>query len=78
MILRPLDREALRQQYLQASPFPFVKIEQFIDPVFAAEVAAAFPSWTKRQDRARPSDRSTNEEKSRSPMQNFSRNQLRR
>jgi hypothetical protein len=45
MILRPLDREALRQQYLQASPFPFVKIEQFIDPAFAAEVAAAFPSF---------------------------------
>src|SRR5260221_614538 len=31
MILRPLDREALRQQYLQASPFAFVKLEQFWD-----------------------------------------------
>jgi hypothetical protein len=45
MILRPLDPEALRQQYIKASPFPFVKIEQFLDPVFATEVAAALPSF---------------------------------
>jgi Rps23 Pro-64 3,4-dihydroxylase Tpa1-like proline 4-hydroxylase len=45
MIVRLLDREALRQQYITASPFPFVKVEQFLDPEFATEVAAAFPSF---------------------------------
>ena len=45
MVVRPLDREALRQQYLKASPFPFVKIERFLDPQFAEEVAAAYPSF---------------------------------
>jgi hypothetical protein len=45
MMVRPLDREALRQQYIEANPFPFVKIEQFLDPLFAAEVAAACPSF---------------------------------
>jgi hypothetical protein len=45
MILQPLDREALRRQYVDASPFPFVKIENFLDPGFAREVAAAYPTF---------------------------------
>jgi 2OG-Fe(II) oxygenase superfamily len=45
MIVQPLDRQALRKQYITATPFPFVKIEQFLDPAFAAEVAAAYPSF---------------------------------
>jgi len=44
-MLLPLDREALRREYIQASPFPFVKIDEFLDPVFAKEVAAAYPSF---------------------------------
>jgi hypothetical protein len=44
-MLSPLDREALRQAYLQASPFPFVKIDKFLDLEFAKEVAAAYPSF---------------------------------
>ena len=62
MILRPLDREALRRQYVQASPFPFVKIEQFLDPVFAAEVAAAFPSFDEAAGQGK-TFRSVNERK---------------
>src|SRR5262245_32385361 len=44
MMLLPLDREMLRQHYINARPFPFVKIETFLDPACAAEVAAAYPS----------------------------------
>jgi hypothetical protein len=62
MILRPLDREALRQQYVQASPFPFAKIEQFLDPVFAGEVAAAFPSFEEAAGQGK-TFRSVNERK---------------
>lgn len=45
MTLLPLDHEALRQQYSQARPFPYVKIEKFLDPEFAKEVAAAYPTF---------------------------------
>jgi Rps23 Pro-64 3,4-dihydroxylase Tpa1-like proline 4-hydroxylase len=44
-IIQPLDREALRQQFAAASPFPFVKIEGFLDPAFARRVAAAYPKF---------------------------------
>src|SRR5262245_11240115 len=47
MIVRPFDREMLSQQYMKASPFPFVKIENFLDPAFAKEVAAAYPSFER-------------------------------
>ena len=43
--MRPLDREALRQHYVKAVPFPFVKIENLLEPAFAAELAAAYPSF---------------------------------
>src|SRR5260370_8788037 len=62
MILRPLDREALRQQYLQASPFPFVKVEQFLDPAFAAQIASAFPSFDEAAGQGK-TFRSVNERK---------------
>src|SRR5258708_2523366 len=45
MIMQPLDCEALRRQYVEASPFPFVKIEKLLEPAFALEVAAAYPSF---------------------------------
>jgi hypothetical protein len=44
-MLTPLDREALRRDFTQASPFPFVKIDKFLDPAFAKEVADAYPSF---------------------------------
>jgi hypothetical protein len=40
-----VDREALRQQYASATPFPFVRIEEFLDPAFVEEIAAAYPSF---------------------------------
>src|ERR1700730_9972932 len=39
------DREALRHQFTGAQPFPFVKIENFVDPELAREVASAFPTF---------------------------------
>ena len=44
-MLLPLDREALRRDYIQASPYPFVKIDEFLDPVFAKEVSVTYPSF---------------------------------
>jgi hypothetical protein len=45
MIVQPLDRDLLQRQYADATPFPFVKIENFLDPSFAAMVAAAYPTF---------------------------------
>ena len=45
MLVQNLDREALRQQYRTASPYPFLKIENLLEPAFAHEVAAAYPSF---------------------------------
>jgi 2OG-Fe(II) oxygenase superfamily len=53
MILLPIDREALRRQYTTASPFPFVKIEEFLHPTFAAEVAAAYPTFDNATSQGR-------------------------
>src|SRR5262249_449038 len=44
-IVQSFDRETLRQQFANATPFPFVKIENFLDPAFALQVAAAFPKF---------------------------------
>lgn len=45
MLMQHFDRESLRQQYLTAHPFPFLKIESLLDPSFAEKVAAAYPSF---------------------------------
>jgi hypothetical protein len=39
------DREALRDQFASATPFPFVKIENLVDPEFARKVASAYPTF---------------------------------
>src|SRR5216684_2798281 len=39
------DREALRGQFAGAAPFPFMKIENFVDPKLALQVAAACPDF---------------------------------
>jgi len=45
MLVQALDREALRRQFVNATPFPFVKLDNFLDPGFAEEVAKACPSF---------------------------------
>jgi len=45
MLVQAMDRDALRQQYVNATPFPFVKIDNFLGPVFAEVVAKALPPF---------------------------------
>ncbi|HEY4186205.1 MAG TPA: 2OG-Fe(II) oxygenase [Polyangia bacterium] len=44
-LFQPLDRELLRSQYRAAEPFPFVAIDNLLDPAFADEVAGSYPSF---------------------------------
>jgi hypothetical protein len=44
-VIQPLDREALGRQFASADPFPFLVIDQFLDPAFAREVAASYPTF---------------------------------
>ena len=45
MKIKASDREALRQQFNAAVPFRFIKTDCFLEPLFATEVAAAYPSF---------------------------------
>jgi Rps23 Pro-64 3,4-dihydroxylase Tpa1-like proline 4-hydroxylase len=49
MVVQPLDRDLLKRQYAGAKPFPFVKIENFLEPSFAAAAAAAYPTFEDAQ-----------------------------
>ena len=49
MLIRPLDQDALRQQWNQAQPFPFVAIDGFLDAAFAARLAASYPSYDRAE-----------------------------
>jgi hypothetical protein len=44
-LIRPLDVPSLKAQYEHAVPFPFFVIDGFLEPSFAAEVAAAYPTF---------------------------------
>jgi hypothetical protein len=41
----PLDVDRLRHEWRTAQPFPHIKIEPFLDPDFAREVAASYPTF---------------------------------
>src|SRR5580658_3273717 len=45
MLMRPIDRDALRERVRQAKPFPFFSIDNFLDEAFAAQILDAFPSF---------------------------------
>jgi hypothetical protein len=45
MIIKPIDRDALRAEVRRAVPFPHFKIDNFLDEEFAARVMEAFPSY---------------------------------
>jgi hypothetical protein len=53
MLMQSHDREVLREQFINAEPFPFVKIDGFLDSAFANEVAAAYPSFEHAQTQGR-------------------------
>lgn len=45
MRTRPLDTAALRDQFRSSRPFPFVVIDNFLEPDFAHEVARSYPDF---------------------------------
>ena len=47
MSIRPLDRDLLRRQFREAVPFPFINIDNFLEPAFADEVAASYPEYSR-------------------------------
>jgi hypothetical protein len=49
-IIRPLDQEALHQFYQRAEPFPYFKVDDFLEPDFARSVVAAYPSYQAARD----------------------------
>lgn len=55
-VISPLDRDTLRRRFVTADPFPFVVIDQFLDPAFAREVSAAYPSYSGALERGHSFD----------------------
>ncbi len=47
MLIRPLDVARLRAEFASARPFPFIKIDRFLDDAVAEELAAAYPSFSR-------------------------------
>jgi hypothetical protein len=47
MLNRPLHLEALRAEFRLAKPFPFVKIDDFLDPGKAAEIVKSYPTFDR-------------------------------
>jgi 2OG-Fe(II) oxygenase superfamily len=45
MLSQSYCREALRHQFVGAKPFPFAKIDNFLDPDFAQMIAASYPPF---------------------------------
>lgn len=44
-MIQPFDREALRRRFQEADPFPSMAVDEFLNPEFAREVAAAYPTY---------------------------------
>lgn len=44
-LIRPYDRARLKHEYGNAQPFPFFKIENFLEPGFLEEVVGAYPTY---------------------------------
>jgi 2-oxoglutarate-Fe(II)-dependent oxygenase superfamily protein len=43
--IRRLDLDALHREFSGAEPFPFVKIDEFLEPAFADDVADSMPTF---------------------------------
>jgi hypothetical protein len=44
-MLRPLDTKELHERFVSAKPFPFVCIDDFLDPDLARRIAASYPDF---------------------------------
>jgi len=53
MVIRPLDREALRLRFDAAEPIRFIAIDGFLEPDFAREVTAAYPTFEEARRQGR-------------------------
>jgi hypothetical protein len=53
MLIQSFDREKLRQQCRDARPYPFVKIDDFLEPTFARKVAEAYPTFNSAEKAGR-------------------------
>lgn len=49
MSIRPLDIERLTREFREATPFPHCKIDGFLEPAFADELAAAYPTFAEAE-----------------------------
>lgn len=45
-LINPIDRDALRDQFKNAQPFPYFNIDNFLNEQFAEEVYLSFPSYS--------------------------------
>jgi hypothetical protein len=50
------DRDKLRNHWCNAQPFPFVKIDHFLEPVVALQIADAFPDFENALEDGRAFD----------------------
>lgn len=50
-MIKPLNREVLRGRFQSAQPFPFVVMDDFLEPEAVAEIAAAYPTFEEAQRR---------------------------
>lgn len=50
-VIRPLDLEGLRDSFRNAEPFPFMVIDDFLDPGFVREVVQAYPTFETALER---------------------------
>lgn len=62
MLMQPIDRVALRDQFASARPFPHFKIDNFLVPEKALEIAQAYPDFETALSQGR-TFRSANERK---------------
>ena len=44
-MIKPLDLDALRDRFKNATPFPHIVLDNFLEPAFAQEVAASYPTF---------------------------------
>lgn len=51
--LRPIDEAGIRASYERSTPFPFFCIDNFLEPSFAAAVAAAYPDYETASETGR-------------------------
>jgi len=53
MVINPIDKEALRQEFLGTHPVRFFKIDNFLQPSFADEVHDAYPTFEQAKAQGR-------------------------